>query len=68
MQKKWLKALRLLGLALLIVLAVLGVGLSGAAVAFQTRKRAEDPEIKIELVETKRGEKEAVKQLEINKP
>ena len=68
MQKKWLKALRLLGLALLIVLAVLGVGLSGAAVAFQTRKRPEDPEIKIELVEPKRDEKEGTKQLEVKKP
>lgn len=68
MQKKWLKALRLLGLAFLIVLAVLGVGLSGAMVALQTRKRLEDPEIKIELVEPKRDEKEGAKQLEITKP
>ena len=68
MQKKWLKALRLVGLALLIVLAVLGAALSGAMLALQTRKRPEDPEIKIELVEAKRDEKEGVKQLEIQKP
>lgn len=65
--QKWLKALRLLGLAVLIVLAVLGVGLSGAAVAFQTRRRPDDPEIKIELVEKKKEEREAVKQLSIQR-
>lgn len=61
--QKWLKALRLLGLAVLIVLAVLGVGLSGAAVAFQPRRKPNDPEIKIELVEKKKEERQAVKQL-----
>lgn len=65
--QKWLKALRLLGLAVLIVLAVLGVGLSGAAVAFQARRRPNDPEIKIELVETKKEKRQEVKQLSIQR-
>lgn len=65
--QKWLKALRLFGLAVLIVLAVLGVGLSGAAVAFQSRKRPDDPEIKIELVEKKKEEKTELKQLSVQR-
>lgn len=65
--QKWLKALRLLGLAVLIVLAVLGVGLSGAAVAFQTRRKPNDPEIKIELVEKKKVDRQEVKQLTIQR-
>jgi 2-polyprenyl-6-methoxyphenol hydroxylase-like FAD-dependent oxidoreductase len=65
--QKWLKALRLLGLAVLIVLAVLGVGLSGAMAALQVRRRPDDPVVKIELVERKKEERKDVKFLSITK-
>ena len=67
MKKKLFRALRLLGLALLIVLAVLGVGLTGAAVAFQPKRRPLDPEVKIELIEKKRDETKDAKKLDIVK-
>lgn len=47
--------MRILGLVLLIILAVLGIGIGGAAPVFsRNNSRDEGPEIKIELLETKK--------------
>lgn len=54
--KKLKKALRLLGLALLIALALTGVG--GISI-FSTREKYHDNEIRIEVVDKKEEESDA---------
>jgi hypothetical protein len=51
--KKFKKSIRLIGLALLIALALMGVG--GISV-FSTREKCIDNEIRIELVDKKKDE------------
>ena len=64
MQKQFFNAIKMLGLVVLIALAVMGVGLTGGALAIQPRRRPLDPEIKIELVEKKKDDTKGAKQLD----
>ena len=56
--KRFKKALKLLALVFLIVLAVFGIGLSGGIPILQSNKRGDKTEINIELFEPEENEKE----------
>jgi hypothetical protein len=58
------KTLRLLGFAVLIALASLGVGIAGAAPTPMTKKRENTIEIKIELVEKDKKSQKILKKVE----
>ncbi len=59
--KRLKKTLRLFGLGTLIVLATLGVGISGGVTVTSTKKREDSEEIKTEVVENREGQTRVVK-------
>lgn len=52
--RKIMKAIRLLGLVLMILLASIGIGLTGGVPVFSNSRKEDQNEIKIELVETEK--------------
>jgi len=61
--KSFKKALRLIGLVLLIMLALMGIGITGASpVNLKKNEQDYDNEIKTELVE---GHKEAIEEKDV---